>query len=86
MKSLGIFETKNHLSELCEQVATSGEPVMVTRHGKPLVCIVPVRAGERRGSVWDTVEESRAKYGNLTDDLELPLREIERNRPDPLDP
>lgn len=83
MFSIGLFDAKNRLSEICEKVATSGEPCLVTRRGKPLVRITPVRE-ERAASVWDTVEESRARYGQITDHLELPRRDARHNRPSPV--
>ena len=85
MKTLGLFETKNRLSELCEQVASTHEPLVVTRHGKPLVHIVPATVGGKSASVWDTVAESRAKYGALTDELPLPTRKVSNNRTSPLE-
>lgn len=85
MKTMGIFETKNRLSEVCEGVARSREPLVITRHGKPLVRIVPLEAEAGRGSVWDTVEEGGAKYGVLAEGFELPARDVEGGRPDPLD-
>ena len=42
MKTVGIFEAKTKLSELCEEVAATSEPVTVTRRGKPLVRITPL--------------------------------------------
>ena len=42
MKMVGIFEAKTHLSELCEQVAATHEPVTVTKRGEPLVRIDPL--------------------------------------------
>jgi prevent-host-death family protein len=42
MKTAGIFEAKTKLSELCDEVARTGEPVLVTRRGKPLVRIDPI--------------------------------------------
>jgi prevent-host-death family protein len=84
MKSLGIFETKNRLSELCEDVAAHGDPLVVTRHGKPLVQIVPYRTGQGGSDIWGCVAECEAKYGPLEDEFELPERKVESNRPDPL--
>lgn len=86
MKTSGIFETKNRLSELCEQVALSGEPLVITRHGKPLVRILPIEDSVPHESVWDTVKESRALYGALDDGLEIPDRDSKVGRPDPLGP
>ena len=42
MKSVGLFEAKTRLSEICEQVSKTGEAVTVTRRGKPLVRIDPI--------------------------------------------
>jgi prevent-host-death family protein len=84
MKTLGIFEVKNKLSEVCEAVSSSGEALVVTRHGKPLVRIVPCTVVEPEQSVWGSVAESQAKYGPLTEELELPKRELSSRRGDPL--
>lgn len=83
MKTCGIFETKNKLSEICENVALSGEHLIITRHGVPLVCIVPYAQDDSQTSVWDTVQESREKYGPLTDEMALPERTRSKNRADP---
>lgn len=39
MRTVGLFEAKNKLSELAN-VAAGGEEVVITRHGKPLVRLV----------------------------------------------
>jgi prevent-host-death family protein len=86
MKAIGVFEVKNKLSEICETVARTSEPVLVTRRGEPLVQIQPISNPGEKSSVWSTVKESRKKYGPLKDedDFELPPRPIAKNRPDPL--
>lgn len=83
MRSLGLFETKNRLSELCEQVATTGEPLVITRRGRALVRIVPNEDSSESG-VWSSVAEGVARFGPLDDGLELPKREAADRRPDPL--
>ncbi len=84
MKTLGIFEVKNKLSELCEDVSSGGDTLIVTRHGKPLVRIVPYHTPDSRQSVWGTVAECQAKYGPITEELDLPDRNVATNREDPL--
>ena len=59
MKSVGIFEAKTHFPALCAGVAASGTPVLVSKRGRPLVVISPVReglAGERADihTAWRT--------------------------------
>jgi prevent-host-death family protein len=53
METIGLFETKTRLSQICDTVARSRQPVTVTRRGQPLVRIVPIDSasptiGERR--------------------------------------
>lgn len=56
MKTLGIFEAKTKLSQICEEVAETRESVTVTKRGKPLVRIDPIES-ERM-----TIRERRAVY------------------------
>lgn len=84
MKVMNLFDTKNRLSEVCDQVLTTGEPVVVTRRGKAIVQIVPIQEQDARESVWNTVAESRAKYGAITEEFDLPDRQVSSNRRDPL--
>ncbi len=77
MKALGIFEIKTRLSQVCDDVATTGETVLVTKRGKPFVMITPIASEESSGSeVW----EARARYGHLATE-EFPA--IERD-PEPI--
>ncbi|MDE2573392.1 MAG: type II toxin-antitoxin system Phd/YefM family antitoxin [bacterium] len=41
MKTVNLYEAKTHLSALVGE-ALSGEDVVLARHGKPLVRLVPV--------------------------------------------
>jgi prevent-host-death family protein len=43
MREVGSFEAKTHLSELLAAVE-AGETVTITRRGKPVAQLVPVRA------------------------------------------
>ena len=76
MKRIGIYEAKTHLSQVCEEVAQTGEACLISKNNKPLVKIGPYREATEDLSVWDTVEESRGKYGPL-EDFELPERLVE---------
>jgi prevent-host-death family protein len=86
VKSVPLFDAKNRFSELCETVARSGEPCLVTRRGKPLVQVIPVAGGPNhpRASVWDTLAEGETRYGPLEEEIELPDRAAPNNRPSPL--
>jgi prevent-host-death family protein len=87
MKTVQLFDAKNRFSELCETVARSGEPCLVTRRGKPLVQVIPVARGpdRPRASVWDTWAEGQAKYGPIEEEIELPGRVAGNNRSSPIE-
>ena len=71
MKTVGIFEAKAKLSEICMQVSRDHEPVIVTRRGVPLVRIEPIEEKGGASEVWDIAAEYR-KAHRVTEDLELP--------------
>ena len=70
-----VQEAKAKLSEICEQVARSGESVVVTRRGKPLVKIEPAEVD--RSSVWEDRAEYIAREGPIRDDFDVPPRSVE---------
>lgn len=47
MESIGAFDAKTHLSKLLDRVAR-GESVTITRHGKPVALLVPVKTDRAR--------------------------------------
>jgi prevent-host-death family protein len=47
VKTVGIFEAKNRLSELIADVE-SGETVLLTRNGRPVAELVSVAADKRK--------------------------------------
>ena len=72
MKTLGIFEIKTKLSRICDDVARTGESVLVTKRGKPLVRIDPLPETTSGGSVvWEKRREYEAS-SEITDDFSLP--------------
>jgi len=82
MKQMGLFEAKNRFSAVCESVARTGEPLVVTKRGHPVVKIVPCDAAP--DSVWSTVEDGIRRYGPLQDEFDLPPRDPAANRTSPL--
>lgn len=40
--TVGVFDAKTRLSELVDQVARTGEEVVITRRGRPLARITPI--------------------------------------------
>jgi prevent-host-death family protein len=48
MKKVNISEVRNHLPSLLDEIALSNEPIVVTRHGKPVAKILPFRRGKSK--------------------------------------
>ena len=79
MNAVGIYEAKTKLSEICERVARTGEPVVVTRRGVALVRIDPVEPAAGTGStIWGLRDRFVEEHGELEADIELPPRAVER--------
>jgi prevent-host-death family protein len=76
VKLIGLFEAKTKLSEICTQVAANGQPVVLTRRGKPLVRIEAIRQPKgKTKTVWDRRVEYEKKHGALTEEFTLPEKE-----------
>jgi prevent-host-death family protein len=48
MRSIAVTEFKSHCLSLLEDVACTGEPLLVTKRGKPLARVVPSTGVETR--------------------------------------
>lgn len=65
-KTMPISKAKAHLLAVADQVASTGESVVVTRRGKPLVRLVPIEAPPSlEGSVTFLVDEEELIYAPL---------------------
>jgi prevent-host-death family protein len=85
MNSVGLFEAKTKLSEICRKVSEAGQGVVITHRGKPLVRIEPIQAAKRKkSSVWEARAAYIKKHGLWKDDFELPPKEKQTWR-NPLD-
>jgi prevent-host-death family protein len=73
MKTVGLFEAKAKLSEICAQVARRGEPVIITRRGTPWVRIEPLAEAGDASRVWEAAAEYRRSH-RVTEDFEPPAR------------
>jgi prevent-host-death family protein len=59
MHSVGVFEAKNRLTALLDEVEAGGE-VIITRRGKPIARLTPLEAGFNRAKARAAAEELRA--------------------------
>jgi len=57
MRSVGLFEAKNGLSNLVER-ASQGESIVITRRGQKVAMLVPINHGAKR-SPQEVVEHIR---------------------------
>jgi prevent-host-death family protein len=65
-KVLSISQAKTQFLAVAEQVATSGQEVVVTKRGQPLVRVVPFTSPPSlAGSVTYNVDEDEFVYGPL---------------------
>jgi len=60
MKTVGLFEAKQKLSELVERAST-GEQIGITRRGKLAALIVPARRERTVKEIFDDIEEIRKR-------------------------
>jgi prevent-host-death family protein len=74
MKTIGLFEAKQKLSELVER-ASAGEQIGITRRGKLAAMIVPVRPQKTLDEVWADIEDirkhvDRSKFSTIKELIE----------------
>jgi len=60
MKTVGLVEAKQKLSELVERAST-GEQIGITRRGKLAAIIVPARRERTVKEIFDDIEEIRKR-------------------------
>jgi len=60
MRTIGLFEAKQRLSELVDQ-ASQGEEIGITRRGKLSALIVPARPKISLKEIFDDIERIRKR-------------------------
>jgi prevent-host-death family protein len=69
MKQVGVYEAKTQLPRLLDEVE-QGETITITRYGRPIARIVPLRG--RRRTVAEAIEAMREfRKGNRLDGLTI---------------
>lgn len=61
MKEIAVYEAKNRLSALVQEVEETGAEIIITRHGKPAARLSPVRAfaGAERDAAFKRLAQLR---------------------------
>ncbi len=65
MQSIGVFEAKNRLTALLDEVE-EGREVLITRRGKPVARLVPAEPGFDRAKARRAADGLRAASAGLT--------------------
>lgn len=60
MRTLGLFEAKQKLSEIVER-ASAGEKIGITRRGKLAAIVVPARPETSIGEIFNDIEGVRKR-------------------------
>lgn len=69
MATVGIRELANNASAVVDEVARSGRPALVTRHGKPVAAVVPVDEDDLLDWVLDNAPEYVRSMQSADEDL-----------------
>ena len=77
MKAIGIFEVKTKISELCETVKKTHEPILITKRGIPMVRIIPIESPENQSNIWNMRQKFIDGNGLFTEEITLPPRRVE---------
>ena len=93
LKTVGIFEAKTRLSEICAEVAESGDTVIISKRGEPMVEVRALRQPkqeietEEKEGILDCLDRCRERFGALEEEFEIPEwpAEVRFNERDPLD-
>jgi len=67
MREVGVLEAKTNLSALLDEVQQTGEPVLITRHGKPVAQLSAPPKAERAPA--DLADQMRAFQSGVEDRL-----------------
>jgi prevent-host-death family protein len=73
MRKIAAAEFKAHCLAVMNEVSQSGRPIVITKHGKPVVKVVPADDGE------DEIFGALAGIARITGDIEntVPARDWE---------
>ena len=74
MHTVGVFEAKNRLTALLDEVEEGGE-VLITRRGKPVARLVPAERGFDRTEARKAADGLRSASKGLTL-MGLPIRDL----------
>ncbi len=84
LRNIGILEAKTNLPEICSEVSASGETVIISRRGEPLVEVRPITKTARITAQLEVEVEQRdedilkrrahcsIRFGELEEEFVIP--------------
>ena len=78
LKTIGVLEAKSRFSEICSEIAESGDTVVISSRGEPLVEVRSLRKPEsesgadRKEGILDRLRACKERFGALEEDFEIP--------------
>ena len=78
MKAIGIFEVKTKISEICETVKETHEPILITKRGVPMVRIIPIENQDTNSNIWNKRRNFLKNNGLFQEELALPSRTVNK--------
>jgi prevent-host-death family protein len=67
MKTMAAGEFKAKCLAVMDQVKVDGEPVLITKHGKPVAKLVPANEGETKDSIFGFMKDKMVIHGDPWD-------------------
>lgn len=84
MKTVGLFEAKTRLSELCREVAETGQGILIEKRGVPIAELVPPqRPKSRRSGILRDLARFNTENPPVPDEPDFPHVWLERSPPAP---
>jgi prevent-host-death family protein len=64
-KRITATQLKVHLLRLLDEVADTGQPLLVTKHGRPVARVEPARRGDLKGSIKINMTDEELIYFSM---------------------
>ncbi|MBC8553140.1 MAG: type II toxin-antitoxin system Phd/YefM family antitoxin [Candidatus Brocadiales bacterium] len=77
MKAIGIYEVKTKISEICETVKKTHEPVIITKRGVPMVKISSIDSKKEQSDVWGKYYTYTEANSPILEEIVLPSRDVD---------
>ncbi len=86
MEAIGIFDAKTKFTSICEKVVRTGESIVVSKRGKPMVMVTPIppHLGSERPDILTAWREWNELKGSIKGDFPEVWKSRSGTKPNPL--